>query len=81
MVPPHPSGTVPQSDSVGQLPVIVHPQELGPAFPPPQVLGGSQLLGHVTGLPQLLVAGPHSFPLHVVATGSATQLQRLLVQV
>jgi hypothetical protein len=40
----------------------VHPHELAPAPPPPQVLGAVQVFGHVTLWPQLLVAGPQALP-------------------
>jgi hypothetical protein len=46
------------------IPLSVQPQPLAPAPPPPQVLGGVHVLGHVMLCPQLFVAGPHALPLH-----------------
>jgi len=78
-MPPQPLGTVPQTAPNGHEVSAVHPQWLASALPPPQVSGMMQLLGQVTGFPQLLVAGPQAFPLHVVARLSSVQLQWLLV--
>ena len=73
IVAPHPLGTVPQSDTVGQLPLGVQPHALGPMLPPPQVSNPMHVLLQVMVVPQLLVAGPQAFPLQVMPTASALQ--------
>ena len=55
------------------LPVDVQPQPFTPEPPPPHVFGAAHVLGHVTAWPQLLTAGPHAFPAHVVASASGVQ--------
>ena len=55
----------------------VHPQALTPAEPPLQVLGEVQVFGHVTEVPQLLVAGPQALPEQVTVVLSGVHPQAL----
>jgi hypothetical protein len=48
-------------------------QPFGPALPPPQTCAEPQVLGHVTAVPQLSVAGPQAFPAQVVVRGAGVQ--------
>jgi hypothetical protein len=53
---------------------LLHGDWLAQHVPLPQTgVFDGHAFGHVTICPQLLVAEPHSVPMHVVATGSGVQ--------
>ena len=67
-VPPQPSGTVPQFDPPGHMPVGVHPHLLATP-PPPQVLGAMQAGPQKMMLPQPSGTVPQSDPAGHIPVG------------
>ena len=50
---------------------FAHPQALAPAPLTPQTRPAMQVLGQVTGVPQLFVAGPQALPEHAAVSFAA----------
>lgn len=73
---PQLSVRVPQLTPLQGVPLGVHPQVFA-APPPPQLLGGVQVLPQSTVVPQLLVVTPHATFAQVVALASGTHAQRV----